>query len=737
MAGLVSGIVGSLTVGLLGVLYFWSHAVHNAEISRKALYRTSMNLAASLHDHGDIDGLNQTLAPYGPEGPAHDLADFCWHYYAAQRKPVIQVANHGEVVTDVAVSRDGRLFASAGTDQLIRVWSSQNGQLLRTLQPPTGRIGAIAFSPVDDRLASAHSDGEIRLWNPLQHDHVLREFSHGNGLILVRFSPSGDQLLSGGSKGTVRLWHVGSGEMMDDLTRGTTAVRDLRFSPSGDSIGILQHTGLISFWSLPEREFLDGTLRIPQAHYFDFVDSENTIVTGTVTSALHMVSPTRHDVETTGKADGGTFGDLHALPQADLVAMVTSDYNLFLTDLNLRETRHLPTHTLSHGSLGESHDGRFLVVGSGDGSVKLISVEALRRPDVLWHESHARDVKFLSDGRRYLYCAGDGAVHLCDLQSGQQRVLLPPSGRVMLSLAVEPGGDRVAAAGMSRDLQLLSMDDPGALQTIPLPHAGVSSVRFSHDGRYLATGGRNGTVLIYDLDQSAALPQTDDAPSTVAEDTAPSSDNRAGQEQAFWKPAFTIGHPDMTVHDLAFSPISGILTVALSDGRIEFITPTEGSIEERHVQVPSTPTALMYCDGGRQLAVGTQTGEIEILQMPTGVRVRSIKCHGSRINALAVFPDGTKIASAGRQRNIHIWDTVTGERISTLHGHRKQIFSIAVSDDGQSMVSAGLEGGHPDLAKRSVSLCRAGDGRSGLDAIGLHLFTGVDRDGVSVSGLRK
>jgi WD40 repeat protein len=164
------------------------------------------------------------------------------------------------------------VLASASEDGTVRIWNVEAmidagseelprviGQLELVLDDHEDWVGAVAFSPDRNLLASAGEDGTIRLWEwqpgaltrQPQHSHVLT--GHLGAVTALAFSPDGKTLASGGVDNTVRLWDPLEGHLRLTLPGHLDAVRSVAFLSADDAsqppgLASLSKDGALKFW---------------------------------------------------------------------------------------------------------------------------------------------------------------------------------------------------------------------------------------------------------------------------------------------------------------------------------------------------------------------------------------------------------------------------------------------------------------------------------------------------------
>jgi WD40 repeat protein len=82
------------------------------------------------------------------------------------REPVQTIAAHGRRIQCLAISPDGKVTASGGDDEMLRLWETATGKELACWHGPAESITNVTFAEGGTSLITGSSDGTVRLWAP-------------------------------------------------------------------------------------------------------------------------------------------------------------------------------------------------------------------------------------------------------------------------------------------------------------------------------------------------------------------------------------------------------------------------------------------------------------------------------------------------------------------------------------------------------------------------------------------
>ncbi len=169
----------------------------------------------------------------------------------ATGKVVTTYRGHKKVVTDLAVTPDGKRVATFGRDGTVRLWEAETGKELATFAGEFSHRSRIVLSPDGKRLAVAGQNeqffGYVRVWNlddkgtlEVRDDEVSTVFG-------VAFSPDGKRIATLNHSGKVRIYDAATGKKVSELPGQSSATRQLAFSPDGSRLAVLGYR-TIELW---------------------------------------------------------------------------------------------------------------------------------------------------------------------------------------------------------------------------------------------------------------------------------------------------------------------------------------------------------------------------------------------------------------------------------------------------------------------------------------------------------
>ncbi|MBN1590307.1 MAG: WD40 repeat domain-containing protein [Pirellulales bacterium] len=202
--------------------------------------------------------------------------------------------------------------------------------------------------------------------------------------------------------------------------------------------------------------------------------------------------------------------------------------------------------------------------------------------------------------------------------------------------------------------------EPPLLFTLTGHARPVCALVFSPDGRTLATGSKDKTVRLWDVDGGRMI--------------------WAKQE-----------HTE-EVNCVAFSPDGLTLASAGDDRTIRLWDAETGELRRTIIADDRGIRAIDFSPDGRRLVSAGHGRTVRLWDVDSGKRVRQWDAHDDSIMALAFSPDGRLLATGSLDRSIRLWDPTSGRLVQKLSGHDEAVRTLGFRFDGDRLVSGGEDG---------------------------------------------
>ncbi|MEQ1830968.1 MAG: WD40 repeat domain-containing protein, partial [Pirellula sp.] len=580
---------------------------------------------------------------------------------------------HTSSVNGIAFSPDSSQIASASTDGTIKLWETATGRLIRTIEGHRAPVTSIAFHPDGKTIGAGDAKNFAILWDS-HTGQELHKLQHDFAINCVAFSPNGDLFATGtlrSKEGSHRMiWRVADGSQVKSFSK-PNQVRSISFNGDGTRI-ICATDPDIESW-----EIESGQLSIIASHR---TMKDNNFEFEQVTSAI--VSPDQKTLVTASMDRAVKIWDMDSK----------------------RELLSIPAHREGITSVAINASENMIASASVDRSIRVWnSITGTEQLVLRGHSGAVQQVAFSPDGFRLASASRDGTVKIWDSTLRMDfRALLASYSCHYLSHSFRPEGNEIVYGrflnGIGDIGPLAEVRDASSHELIREFHGGhrhwIRSIVMSSDGKLLATAGGD-SVLIRNMVTGENLHEIKGIPRVLNGGLLFSPDgtllvvqfpdvdkqnNRIIPSQKVYDTATgkQLYGRIANVGCVAFTRDGGMLAIASKES-IEFIEPKTGSTI-RSWKHAGNATNLHYSPDGKFLAANTKTTDVCMWDASTGRLIREISNAGKLIG---FSPTGLRVFSVPQRESLNVWDVTTGDLLCIIASPKRSTFSeSAISADG-------------------------------------------------------
>jgi len=543
----------------------------------------------------------------------------------------------GTLMYDDTGSRVSFVAIGANYESVIlHIWNVSSGELLIQKELPVPLENwSLALSPDWEYMVAGRENGTAELWDVETAEKLLTLSGHEDVVKGVSFSTDGSRLATSSRNGQVQVWDV-EASVTDEQGQLVIAFE----TPTQSKLGK-------SFFSV------DGT-RLA------------LIFTDSTAEVWDLADISQPPIFLEGHTNWVQYAAFH--PNSSWVATAAGDGTAKVWDLTTGEELFtLSGHKGFVHRLTFSPDGRRLATASQDGTARIWNTEPQADGEMFTFASSGTidvmDMELSPDEQKVALGNNGGPATVWDTTTGKQLLTLSGEANTRVyRVSFNPDGSRLATVGQDGIVRIwdaetgdLLLDFTGHIGGNAGGRAGTLDVAYSPDGLQLATAGADGIAKVWDAatgeellafdGHTAGLQSLAYSPdsryiatsSDEGDTTIKVWDTHTGSE------VYTLGPNPGRAWGLSFSPDGSLLAAGGQGGYLKVWDMTTGTeLVNMTGQSATIGTVAFTQDGTRLITGGVES--TSIWDIATGTELLNLAPKNSW--KVALTQDGRRLYSA-------------------------------------------------------------------------------------------
>ncbi|MDJ0634053.1 MAG: hypothetical protein QNJ34_12760 [Xenococcaceae cyanobacterium MO_188.B29] len=454
-------------------------------------------------------------------------------FESSQLKALLTAMKAGQWLSE-RLKQDKSLAGNASTEKVIETLQTilQDIREKNEFEAPKKSVSSVNFSPDGQKLAIGAYDGTIQLWDVHEQKLYIIDDKEGSSVYYVCFSPEGTKLAASKGLGTIYLWDLQNYQQNEPpfikLKGGCSPFYFLSFSGDSQKLAAGAGDGTPYLWDLQSQqqqplakgEKQDNPIYCvslsPNGQMLATSAGAGPVILWKLEEDKKKLKNVTGNYQGVSQLEAGIFSVAFSPKEPMRLAAGSADGTVYLW--NLEDVQGKPTifprqgeaESIAH--IDFTSKGDRLVTVSLKGRVCLWNLQNNQTPQFTTETTNdlLYRVSFSADGKQLAIVQWDGKARLWDLQPRKrEQVIKKLPGEKVTHISFNPNrehGQQLAMGFADGKVMLYELDKEDRPSPLPSAHRGaIYGLRFSSDGKQLATASADGTFQVYDLESKVPI----------------------------------------------------------------------------------------------------------------------------------------------------------------------------------------------------------------------------------------
>jgi WD40 repeat protein len=509
---------------------------------------------------------------------------------------------HTHWVMSVCFSNDGNAVASGGKDNIVKLYNILDD----TVKKFIGHIDhvlCVKITPDGKKIISGSKDKTIKIWNVDTENSINTLYGHDDLVMSLDYFHDKNIIVSGSDDKTIKLWDIHNGKVMMNIEGHQSGVWSVRFSPDGEKILSCSADKTVKLWDVPTgKELLKLEGHKSWVTSVDFCADGTKAISGSLDKTIKIWNlKNGSEIHTfTGHTDCVT--SVCWDKKTSLAISGSQDKTIKLWDVGDNKCVYTYSgHKAAIRSVNFSPVENFFISGSDDTKLMIWSI----KNEIKNNNNIERIYKKRNDNQIKATAKIEKKFYTPKIFNGH-------NGWVM-SISFSPDGLTAISGGRDGTLILWDVHTGRIINSFCGHLGGIRSVSYCQDGQSVVSGSEDGTIKIWSLKSK-----------------------------------------------------KNIRTLHAHNGIV---------------------TGLSVDNSGNNIVSSSADRTIKLWQVSTGKHVRSFLGHLDVVSSISFNNECTQIVSGSFDKTVRIWNVLDETEQCCLKGHNNKVSSVLFVNKGTSCIS--------------------------------------------------